>query len=54
MKFQQEIKKHLSEYKKNKFPNLPNGKWRKIEYEHILPKENMSTLGYILTLCDMV
>jgi len=41
MKFQQEIKKHLSEYKKNKFPNLPNGKWRKIEYEHILPKENM-------------
>lgn len=39
MKYQNEIKKHLSSYKRKKLPNIPNGEWRGNEYDQILPKE---------------
>ena len=43
MTFYQKVTEHLSKYKKDKFPNIPDGKWREYEkgYGYILPKNNL-------------
>lgn len=42
MSFTIEIKKHLSNYKKNNFPTIEEGLWKtnKQKYPHILPEKN--------------
>src|SRR5690554_5844337 len=41
MKFKNKIYKHLSNYKKEHYPDLLNGKWRSgLEKEYILPQSH--------------
>lgn len=43
MTFNEKIKQHLGHYKQKKYPNLPNGKWKKKRYNHLFRIED----GYL-------
>ncbi|WP_035157034.1 PGN_0703 family putative restriction endonuclease, partial [Cohnella thermotolerans] len=46
MDFDLMVKERLADYKKKKFPDVGNGKWNQLEYEHILP-EGYEYLNYL-------